>query len=309
MPPPSAPRGGAVALAGAKAWLLVTGLGLNVALPLAVGQSGFGAFKRATAFLNILSNVVVVASIQGGLARRLLRSGRRRVGRRFGRAAPARTRRRHPLARVLPRRARDDRDAARATPRPALRVLSVILFAYAIHASLVGALNGRQALRRQALLDATYGTLRPALIVGLGSRDRGAPRRVRRRRVRHPAAHVRAGAARPAGREHAVHLRRARAPRVPRRPARGAARAVAADPDRHPRARARGRSGACRRRRGALRAGAGVRARALPAAARGHVRAVPAGREGRGGGRDVRAAGRRRPRWAPHADGRRRGWS
>ncbi|MBK7399626.1 MAG: oligosaccharide flippase family protein [Myxococcales bacterium] len=168
MPPPSAPRGGAVALAGAKAWLLVTGLGLNVALPLAVGQSGFGAFKRATAFLNILSNVVVVASIQG-VSRAVSYAPAGAES-----AAASAALRLHALVGAILSLgfflAVPAMTAMQRAPHlgPALRVLSVILFAYAIHASLVGALNGRQALRRQALLDATYGTLRPALIVGLG---------------------------------------------------------------------------------------------------------------------------------------------
>lgn len=168
MAPFPARRGGALALAGAKVWLLVTGLGLNVALPLAVGQEGFGAFKRATAFLNVLSNVVVVASIQG-------------VSRAVSYAPPGAEAaaawaalRLHALLgaalslaflAAVPAMAAVERAPHLVT---ALRVLAPILLAYAVHASLVGAINGRRALGRQALLDATYATLRPALIVGAG---------------------------------------------------------------------------------------------------------------------------------------------
>jgi hypothetical protein len=57
-------RRGAIAIGAAKAWFLVAGLAQNVLLPLAVGQASFGAYKRALAFVNVVNNLIVVASIQ-----------------------------------------------------------------------------------------------------------------------------------------------------------------------------------------------------------------------------------------------------
>ncbi len=50
---------------------------------------------------------------------------------------------------------------------PLLRVASVIILAYSYYASFVGAANGTRAFHKQAALDATFSTVRTALVVGI----------------------------------------------------------------------------------------------------------------------------------------------
>ena len=161
-------RRGALTIGSAKLWFLVVGLAQNAILPWAIGQGGFGAYKRALAFVNVLNNVVVVASIQAVSRAIAAAPPERRVG-------------------VL-------RDALgvhallgallgafffAVTPlivahqhaphlAPLLRVLALVLVAYGVYAPLVGALNGARSFGAQAALDAGYSTLRTALTAGLG---------------------------------------------------------------------------------------------------------------------------------------------
>jgi stage V sporulation protein B len=160
-------RRGAIAIGGAKAWFLVAGLAQNILLPWAIGQGGYGAYKRALAFVNLLNNVIVAASIQ---------SVSRAVA-----AAPGHARRetmrRAVLIQVLlglglgavlflsvPAIIAHQHAPHLATP---LRVLSGVLITYGLYASLVGALNGVRAFAVQASLDATYSTLRFVLTVSV----------------------------------------------------------------------------------------------------------------------------------------------
>jgi len=161
-------RRGALAIGAAKAWFLVVGLAQNVLLPLAIGQAGFGGYKRALAFVNLVNNVIVVASIQA-------------VSRAVA-SAPGPQRRatmRHAIAiqaaiglglggafyLLVPLIVAHQHAPHLAAP---LRTLAGILIAYGIYAPIVGALNGVRAFGYQASLDATYSTLRTALTVAVG---------------------------------------------------------------------------------------------------------------------------------------------
>lgn len=165
---PSPVARGALAIGAAKAWFLVVGLGQNVLVPLAIGQGGFGAYKRALAFVSVLNNVLVVASIQA-------------VSRAVA-AAPA-SRRRATMARATFIQALIGFALGAlflaATPlivahqhapqlEAPLRLLAGILIAYGVYAPLVGALNGVRAFGAQAALDATFSTLRTALSIVVG---------------------------------------------------------------------------------------------------------------------------------------------
>jgi len=161
-------RRGAIAIGAAKAWFLVVGLLQNVLLPVAIGQGGFGAYKRALAFVNVVNNVIVVASIQA-------------VSRAVA-SAPGRDRRATMLRATaiqaaiglglgtsfylaVPLIVLHQRAPHLAAP---LRTLAGILVAYGIYAPIVGALNGVRAFGSQAALDATYSTLRTGLSVAVG---------------------------------------------------------------------------------------------------------------------------------------------
>src|SRR5579871_2590516 len=49
---------------------------------------------------------------------------------------------------------------------PGLRIVSTVVFCYALYAVFVGAANGARAFHKQAGLDVAYSTLRASLVVG-----------------------------------------------------------------------------------------------------------------------------------------------
>ncbi len=159
---------GALAIGGAKAWFLVAGLVQSVVTPLAIGQEGFGAFKRAMAFVNVPNNILIVASIQA-------------VSRAIAGAdegdRPATMRRAittHAIlgialglgfAAMVPLIVAHQRAPHLAPP---LYAFAVVLAAYGLYAPLVGGLNGTRRFARQAMLDAGFSTTRTVLICVVG---------------------------------------------------------------------------------------------------------------------------------------------
>ncbi|MGZ3421103.1 MAG: hypothetical protein ACXVEE_24730 [Polyangiales bacterium] len=156
-------RRGAIAIGAAKAWFLVAGLAQNVLLPMAIGQASFGAYKRALAFVNVVNNLIVVASIQAASRAVSSTAGKRTAMRRtvaihaaiglglgvlFTALVPLIVAHQH----------------APQLARP-LHAMAAILLLYGAYAPLVGALNGVQAFGAQAGLDALYSTLRTAGLV------------------------------------------------------------------------------------------------------------------------------------------------
>lgn len=158
-------RRGAIAIGGAKAWFLVMGLAQNVLLPAAIGQGSFGAYKRALAFVNVVNNLIVVASIQAASRAVAATDGKRTamrtvatmhaaIGLGLGLLFTA----------IVPLVVAHQHAPQLARP---LHAMAAILFLYGAYAPLVGALNGVQAFGAQAGLDALYSTLRTAgLVVG-----------------------------------------------------------------------------------------------------------------------------------------------
>jgi stage V sporulation protein B len=168
VPSESGTRRGAIAIGAAKVWFLIAGLALNMLLPVAIGQGGFGAYKRSLAFVNVFNNVIVAASLQamsravaaappGARRATMLRAFRLQaligaaLGAVFFLSVPAIVAHQHAPHLAAP-----------------LRVLAAILVAYGLYAPLVGALNGARAFGAQAALDATYSTLRTALTTWVG---------------------------------------------------------------------------------------------------------------------------------------------
>ncbi|GAC1351069.1 MAG: hypothetical protein NVSMB1_00580 [Polyangiales bacterium] len=161
-------RRGALAIGAAKGWFLVVGLALNVLLPHAIGQAGYGSFKRAQAFVNLVNNVIVVASIQA-VSRAVAAAddaSRRGIIYRAT-ALHASTGAFLCLAFYLcvPSIVRNQHAPQLEAP---LRTMAFVLFAYSVYAPLIGGLNGARAFGKQAALDAGYSTLRTALTVGVG---------------------------------------------------------------------------------------------------------------------------------------------
>jgi stage V sporulation protein B len=159
-------RGG-VAVLGAKVYFILAGLVQQALLPRVIGLAGYGALSRVLAVANVVNNVVVSSSVQG-VSRAV--AGSRGDDRPVLRAA---LRIHLPLAlgaMVLcaigaPLVARAQ--LAKHVTLPLLAA-SLVVGLYGAYAPLVGALNGRGQFQRQAMLDATFATLRTVGLVGGG---------------------------------------------------------------------------------------------------------------------------------------------
>ena len=158
-----------MSIAGAKAYFIVTSYAVQLLLPRIFGEAKeFGLYSATMSGVAILTNVLIVATIQSvskfvsedeSRAAVTLRQGLRiqaLVGGTLGLAvflfAPT-------IASVLL-----DRQLT-----PLLRIASVVVFAYALYAAIVGSLNGRHLFAQQARLDVAFSTLRTAgILVGAG---------------------------------------------------------------------------------------------------------------------------------------------
>jgi stage V sporulation protein B len=162
----AAGRGG-IAVLGAKAFFILSGLVQQTLLPRVIGFAGYGALSRVLAVVNVLNNVVVASSTQG-VSRAVARAGANdeealratlrvhapiavlaALG--FAAAAPA-------IAAF---------EGAEYITLPLIVVSGVVLF-YGVYAPLIGVINGRAQFGRQAALDVTFAILRTAGLVGLG---------------------------------------------------------------------------------------------------------------------------------------------
>ena len=151
---------GLVSIAGAKGYFIVTSYGVQLLLPRILGEAKeFGLYSATMSGVAILTNVLIVATIQSvskfvsedeSRAEVTLRQGLRiqaLVGGTLALAlfafAPA-------IAGLLL-----DGQLTRL-----VRIASVVVFAYAFYAAVVGSLNGRHWFAKQARLDVTFSTLR-----------------------------------------------------------------------------------------------------------------------------------------------------
>lgn len=157
---------GVLAIAGAKMWFVVAGFVVQFALPKAMGsEAAFGVYALGLSLISVLNNVLVTATVQSvsklvsesvagaaGTLRKALRV-QSALGFALLLAVAA-------LSEVVSRVYRD----------PALGkvvlVASGVVCAYAVYATLVGALNGRQEFGRQAAFDATFTLMRSSAILG-----------------------------------------------------------------------------------------------------------------------------------------------
>jgi stage V sporulation protein B len=165
---------GLVSIAGAKTYFILTSYAVQLLLPRIFGEAKeFGLYSATMSGVAILTNVLIVATMQSvskfvsedeGRAETTLRQGLRvqaLVGGTLALALFA-------LAPLIARALLDEQLA------PLLRIASVVVFAYALYAALVGSLNGRHLFAKQARLDATFSTLRTTGIIGGAALGLGA---------------------------------------------------------------------------------------------------------------------------------------
>lgn len=155
-----------MSIAGAKVYFILTSYAVQLLLPRLLGSpEEFGLYAKAMAAVSILNNVLIAATIQSvskfvsqheerspAILRQALKL-QLFVG---GALAAA-------LFFVAPLIGDFHHDEAIV---PLMQVASVVVFAYALYATMVGSLNGRRLFQRQAGLDGTFSTLRTAGILG-----------------------------------------------------------------------------------------------------------------------------------------------
>lgn len=153
---------GTVLLAGARAYHVLAGYGLAIALPRLLGTpEEFGLYSKVMVGVQILNNVLVAATILSvskfvgddpqsspNTFRRLLFLNVF-IGALLAGA----------LLVAAPAFARFHRDVALT---PLLRAVAIVPFCYAAYAAAAGYLNGRERFGRQAALDVLFHTLRVA---------------------------------------------------------------------------------------------------------------------------------------------------
>jgi stage V sporulation protein B len=165
---------GFVSIAGAKLYFLIAGYVSQLYLPVLLGNPEvFGLFSTALSLVSILNNVIVTANIQvvskrvsedpqqapyivrQALELQILVAGA--IGGTMVFAAPW-------LARSL----------LDPLLTPLFRLAGVIVVAYALYATLIGALNGKQDFLGQARFDMGYTTLRTGLMLVAAATGYGA---------------------------------------------------------------------------------------------------------------------------------------
>ncbi|MGB5415181.1 MAG: lipopolysaccharide biosynthesis protein [Polyangiales bacterium] len=157
---------GLVSIAGAKGYFIVTGYAVQLLLPRIFGEAKeFGLYSATMSGVSILTNVLIVATIQSvskfvsedeSRAEVTLRQGLRIQALVGGTLALGLFAFAPVIARLLL-----DGQLTRL-----VRIASVVVFAYALYAAVVGSLNGRHWFAKQARLDVTFSTLRVVGILG-----------------------------------------------------------------------------------------------------------------------------------------------
>ncbi|MFW2387435.1 MAG: lipopolysaccharide biosynthesis protein [Polyangiales bacterium] len=165
---------GLVSIAGAKAYFIVTSYAVQLLLPRIFGEAKeFGLYSATMSGVAILTNVLIVATIQSvskfvsedeARADVTLRQGLRIQALVGGTLALALFALAPAIARLLL-----DQQLTRL-----LRVASIVVFAYALYAAVVGSLNGRHWFAKQARLDVTFSTLRTVGILAGAAMGLGA---------------------------------------------------------------------------------------------------------------------------------------
>jgi len=157
---------GLFAIASAKVYFIVTAYAIQLALPRILGSpEAFGLYAAALSAVSMLNMILIAATIQSvskfvsedeDASPALLRQGLRIQFALGGLLAGA-------LFLAAPSLSAFLRDDALV---PLLRAASVVVFAYAIYAAVVGSLNGRRLFGHQARLDMGFSTLRTMGILG-----------------------------------------------------------------------------------------------------------------------------------------------
>jgi O-antigen/teichoic acid export membrane protein len=165
---------GVVSITGAKLYFIVVGYVVQFALPRLLGSAAlYGAYSTVMTTASLVNNVLVTGTIQ---------SVSKFTSERDDRAPSA-------LRSALLYQAivagvvgllffslsgwYASSFLKKASLAPYLRICTVVVVAYAIYATLIGALNGGKKFSRQAAFDVSFSTLRTGLTLGLAAAGLG----------------------------------------------------------------------------------------------------------------------------------------
>jgi stage V sporulation protein B len=144
---------------------MVAGYAIEFGLPHALSTASFGLWKVFMSFISPVNNVLVTGTIQGVSKFVSERDGRRGAVVRTALRMQAVVGGLVALAFLAgaPIAAGLQRDPQLTTP---LRIGAGVILFYSFYAVFVGAANGARAFQKQALLDASFSTMRALLIIG-----------------------------------------------------------------------------------------------------------------------------------------------
>jgi stage V sporulation protein B len=157
----------------AKLYFILMGFVVQLGLPRLLTKGEFGRYTLAMSMVSVINNVLIAATVQSvskrvseaeGQAGARLRQGlflQLGVGVVLCGALMVSA----PLLASL---------GYSAELAPLLRVVALVPLFYAVYAAMIGSLNGRRLFQRQALLDATFSTLRTIGILGAAALGFGA---------------------------------------------------------------------------------------------------------------------------------------
>lgn len=165
---------GVVFITAAKLWFIVAGYVVQFALPRLLGSvARYGAYSTVMTTASILNNVLVTGTIQSVSKFTSERDDR----------APSVLRSALVFQAILAGLVGllyyalsgwvATSFLKKASLAPYLRICTVVVVAYAIYATLIGALNGSKRFSRQAAFDVAFSTLRTGLTLGLAAAGLG----------------------------------------------------------------------------------------------------------------------------------------
>ena len=165
---------GVVSITASKLYFIVAGYAVQLLLPRLLGSpEAFGLYSSAMGVLSILTNVIIVATIQT-------------VSKHVSADPDPEARLRDALGVQLALGAMLGAGLYLGAPllaqyvlldpllAPLFRISAVVVFCYSLYAAIIGFLNGCQRFQRQAFFDLSYTTMRTAGILGAAAGGLGA---------------------------------------------------------------------------------------------------------------------------------------
>jgi stage V sporulation protein B len=166
-------RRGLALITLAKLYFIVMGFAVQLGLPRLLSPVVYGRYALAMSFVSLINNVLIAATVQSVSKR--VSENQELAGARLRQGLYLQLAIGLVLSLGLMGSAPWLAAYARSPDLTALlRVVALVPLFYALYAALIGSLNGRQLFKRQALLDASFTTLRTVGMLGAAALGFGA---------------------------------------------------------------------------------------------------------------------------------------